>query len=54
MIKKLQTSTQIHQDISNELQKINIDSVMRGDYDSELKKKNMKIFKTNAKKKSFK
>ena len=54
MIKKLQTTTQIHQDISNELQKINIDSVMRGDYDNELGKKNMKIFKTKAKKKAFK
>ena len=54
MIKKLQTTTKIHQNISNELQKMNINSVMRGDYDNEQGKKNMKIFKTSAKKKVFK
>ena len=54
MIKKLQTTTQIHQNISNELEKMNINSVMRGDYDNEQGKKNMKIFKTSAKKKVFK
>ena len=32
IIKKLQTTTQIHKKIENELGKINIDSVMRGDY----------------------
>jgi hypothetical protein len=51
MIKKLQTTTKIHQNISDELQKMNINSVMRGDYDNEKGKKNMKIFKTSAKKK---
>ena len=50
MIKKLQTTTQLHQNISNELEKMNINSVMRGDYDDSLGKKNMKIFKTNVKK----
>ena len=54
MIKKLQTTTQIQQNISNELEKMNINSVMRGDYDDEQGKKNMKIFKTSAKKKVFK
>ena len=54
MIKKLQTTTKIHQNISDELQKMNINSVMRGDYDNEQGKKNMKIFKTSAKKKVFK
>jgi hypothetical protein len=54
MIKKLQTTTKIHQNISDELQKMNINSVMRGDYDNEKGKKNMKIFKTSAKKKVFK
>ena len=54
MIKKLQTTTQIHQNISDELEKMNINSVMRGDYDDEKGKKNMKIFKTSAKKKVFK
>ena len=54
MIKKLQTTTQLHQNISNELEKMNINSVMRGDYNDEKGKKNMKIFKTNAKKKVFK
>ena len=51
MIKKLQTTTQLHQNISNELEKMNINSVIRGDYDDALGKKNMKIFKTNEKKK---
>jgi len=54
MIKKLQTTTQIHQNINSELEKMNINSVMRGDYDDDKGKKNMKIFKTSAKKKVFK
>ena len=54
MIKKLQTTTQLHQNISDELEKMNINTVMRGDYNDELGKKNMKIFKTSAKKKVFK
>ena len=54
MIKKLQTTTQLHQNINSELEKMNINSVMRGDYDDDKGKKNMKIFKTSAKKKVFK
>ena len=54
MIKKLQTTTQLHQNISNELEKMNINTVMRGDYNDELGKKNMKIFKAKEKKKAFK
>ena len=54
MIKKLQTTTQLHQNINTELEKMNINSVMRGDYDDDKGKKNMKIFKTSAKKKVFK
>ena len=54
MIKKLQTTTQIHQNITDELDKMNINTVMRGDYDDAKGKKNMKIFKTTAKKKVFK
>ena len=54
MIKKLQTTTQLHQNINSELEKMNINSVMRGDYDDDKGKKNMKIFKTTAKKKVFK
>jgi len=48
MIKKIQTTTQIHQNISDELEKMNINSVMRGDYDGDLLKKNQtkkKVFK---------
>ena len=33
MIKKLQTTTQLHKNIADELEKMNINSVMRGDYD---------------------
>ena len=54
MIKKLQTTTQLHQNIADELEKMNINTVMRGDYNDEKGKKNMKIFKTSAKKKVFK
>ena len=54
MIKKLQTTTQIHQNITDELDKMNINTVMRGDYDDKKGKKNMKIFKNSAKKKVFK
>ena len=54
MIKKLQTTTQIHQNITDELDKMNINTVMRGDYDDKKGKKNMKIFKNSVKKKVFK
>ena len=56
MIKKLQTTTQLHQNITDELEKMNINSVMRGDYDKgiENKNKNMKKLKTTGKKKVFK
>ena len=54
MIKNLQTTTQLHHKINSELEKININSVMRGDYDEDKGKKNMKTFKTSAKKKVFK
>ena len=39
MIKKLQTTTQIHQNITDELDKMNINTVMRGDYDDAKGKK---------------
>ena len=32
MIKKLHTTTQIHKNIMEEMEKLNIDSVMKGDY----------------------
>ena len=54
MIKKLQTTTQLHQNITDELEKMNINSVMRGDYDKGIENKNMKKLKTTGKKKVFK
>ena len=54
MIKKLQTTTQLHQNITDELEKMNINSVMRGDYDKGIENINMKKLKTTGKKKVFK
>ena len=54
MIKKLQTTTQLHQNITDELEKMNINTVMRGDYDKGIENINMKKLKTTGKKKVFK
>ena len=54
IIKKIQNTTKLQQEITKELEKMNINTVMRGDYNDEKGKKNMKIFKTSAKKKVFK